>query len=127
MAIEIPTAEKRPWVDGAMCRDRPVHCAHCPYVLARPIAYGTMEWVFPIKDVYCEDDGSLVFDGVEDRFTPPPNRRCPWGITFPAARSALAQRVVQRVARGEISEQQAEDYLTKMQIDLEAAFTRDEL
>ncbi len=116
---ELPGMEKRPWTDGAACRDRPVHCAYCPYVFARPVEYADVEWLFPIKDVYCKEDGTLVKPGLENSFTPPPLRRCPWGETFDGAREACAERTVQRVADGKITAQQAIDSLTALGIDVD--------
>ncbi len=119
MATETPV-EKRPWVDGPACRVRPLHCNWCPYVPGRPQDYVSINSCWPRTDVYCADPPhDLLMPGLENDWTPPPDYRCPFGLTFEGVRQDLALLVVRRVAQGKFTAEEAIESLEALGIDVD--------
>ncbi len=119
MATETPVA-KRPWVDGPACKVRTLHCNWCPYLPERPREYVGINFHWPRKDVFCADPShDLLVRGLENDWTPPPDYRCPFGMTFDGVRTDLVELVVRRIADRKITAQQAIDSLTALGIDVD--------
>ncbi len=80
------------WVESSACRGGSVHCDWCPFVIDRrdtPASAtglpGAHMW--PLVDIL-------------GRFTPPPDSRCPFGVTFDDASNRRFLRLQERVRNG---------------------------
>ncbi len=78
---------------SAACRDRPVHCGWCPFVIDRYETRLGEGHMWKAEDL--------------SRWTPPPGNVCPFGITFQAARDATLARLKERVLKGVVSAEDA--------------------
>lgn len=123
MEAMVSEVKKPPWTTSGTCKARPAHCRMCPYVLSRGVKFDMVPHLYPIKNVY-SPESELFLEGVEERFTPPLNRHCPYGETFEDAQKRLVELVLSRLKRGIGDADMALEVFESCGIEVDVNFAR---
>jgi len=113
--------EKPRWDESEGCRSR-LHCDFCPYVLERPDTPLARKYRWDVA-ARVTPEGKVLKPGLEDIYDPPPDRRCPYGVTHLDGQRVRAQVLVDRVERGQILLEQALAAAQELGIDLNMQMT----